>query len=316
MGSGRRARRVCASSNEPPRGQRRVFAPLRLRSGALAARTVRRRVRADAAPRGFKTPALTRKQGRGTKPAGDPLIASCETLGAGGPQPRMPTSSELRFAMNSGATPAPTPRFTKMLADHLTCNAQQALRRCRSHSPSGHQPTPANLFRDGRAGELDRAVGRLLLVTVAEVRLEDATLRRHRLREVRMPSEATAIGRFPNGRAWGTTPRGPLRSPRHLCGSPARYGRPPQHPRPRCVRSVHPDEARIDSAGRFPSGRVGPAHCCAGPPSEPGRARFRAPGSGKPWRSNDVRPYDPLRSVEKQLGKLGWVCGTLIDRVA
>jgi hypothetical protein len=52
-------------------------------------------------------------------------------------------------------------------------------------------------FRSGRAGELDRAVGRLLLVTVAEVRLKDAALRPHRLREVfdsymRMPSETTA----------------------------------------------------------------------------------------------------------------------------
>ena len=50
---------------------------------------------------------------------------------------------------------------------------------------------------NGRAGELDRAVGRLLLVTLAEVWLEDAALRRHRLREVcdsymRMPSETTA----------------------------------------------------------------------------------------------------------------------------
>lgn len=48
-----------------------------------------------------------------------------------------------------------------------------------------------------RARELDRAVGRLLLVTLAEVRREDAALRRHRLREVcdsymRMPSETTA----------------------------------------------------------------------------------------------------------------------------
>ena len=39
---------------------------------------------------------------------------------------------------------------TKVLADRLTCDAQQALRRCRSHSPSGHQPTPANLFPNGR----------------------------------------------------------------------------------------------------------------------------------------------------------------------
>ena len=60
-----------------------------------------------------------------------------------------------------------------------------------------HAVQPAPGLWNGRAGELDRAVGRLLLVTVAEVRLEDATLRRHRLREVcdpymRMPSETTA----------------------------------------------------------------------------------------------------------------------------
>ena len=29
-------------------------------------------------------------------------------------------------------------------------------------------------------------------------------------------------------------------------------------------------------------GRVGPAHCCAGPPSEPGRAAFTGSGSSKP----------------------------------
>jgi hypothetical protein len=49
---------------------------------------------------------------------------------------------------------------------------------------------------DGRARELDRAVGPLLLVTVAGVPLEDVALRRHRLREVcdsymRVPSETT-----------------------------------------------------------------------------------------------------------------------------
>src|ERR1700733_3277812 len=38
--------------------------------------------------------------------------------------------------------------------------------------------------RLGRAGELDQAVGRLLLITVAEVGLEDAALRPHQLREV------------------------------------------------------------------------------------------------------------------------------------
>jgi hypothetical protein len=40
----------------------------------------------------------------------DVLLANPGTLGVGGVPSRMPTSSELRFAMNSGATPAPTPR--------------------------------------------------------------------------------------------------------------------------------------------------------------------------------------------------------------
>jgi len=44
------------------------------------------------------------------------------------------------------------------------------------------QPVPG--LWNGRAGELDRAVRRLLLVTVAKVRLKDAALRRHRLHEV------------------------------------------------------------------------------------------------------------------------------------
>ena len=61
----------------------------------------------------------------------------------------------------------------------------------------GYATQPAPGLWNGRAGELDRAVGRLLLVTLAEVRLENAALRRHRLREVcdsymRMPSDTTA----------------------------------------------------------------------------------------------------------------------------
>ena len=47
-------------------GQRHVFAPLRLRSGALTGTEVRRLVRADAPPRGAprQPPVLPRKQGR------------------------------------------------------------------------------------------------------------------------------------------------------------------------------------------------------------------------------------------------------------
>jgi hypothetical protein len=53
--------------------------------------------------------------------------------------------------------------------DRMTREGQQALRRCRSHSPSGHQSEPADLFPDGRAGELHREVGSVLLATFAEV---------------------------------------------------------------------------------------------------------------------------------------------------
>jgi len=76
-----------------------------------------------------------------------------------------------------------------------------------------HATQPAARWCNGRAGELDRAVGRLLLVTVAEVRLKDAALRRHRLREVfdsymRVPSETTASVSSPtdddqSSRRWG-----------------------------------------------------------------------------------------------------------------
>jgi hypothetical protein len=70
---------------------------------------------------------------------------------------RMSTSSELRFVMKSGATPAPTPRSRRCLRTRLTRDGQQALRRCRSHSPSGHQSEPADLFPDGRPTRADRA---------------------------------------------------------------------------------------------------------------------------------------------------------------
>jgi hypothetical protein len=75
--------------------------------------------------------------------------------------------------------------------------ACSALGGFRSAWVSSHAGDARRRCWSGRAGELDRAVGRLLLVTVAEVRLNDAALRRHRLREVfdsymRMPSETTA----------------------------------------------------------------------------------------------------------------------------
>ena len=60
-------------------------------------------------------PVPTSNQGAESKRSLVPLLANLETLGAGGPQPQMPTSSELRFAMNSGATSAPTPRSRRCL---------------------------------------------------------------------------------------------------------------------------------------------------------------------------------------------------------
>jgi hypothetical protein len=84
--------------------------------------------------------------------AAAPLLANLGTLGVVGAPSRMPTSSELRFVMKSGATPAPHSAVTKVLADRLTREGQQALRRCRSHSPSGHQPEHTHLFPDGRNG--------------------------------------------------------------------------------------------------------------------------------------------------------------------
>jgi hypothetical protein len=41
-------------------------------------------------------------------------------------------------------------RGHEVLADRMTREGQQALRPCRSHSPSGHQSEPADLFPDGR----------------------------------------------------------------------------------------------------------------------------------------------------------------------
>jgi hypothetical protein len=79
-------------------------------------------------------------------------------------------------------------------------------------------------------------------------------------------------GPLPLCTSWGTTPRGRFRSPRHICGSPARYGRPREHRRPRRARSVHPDDARIDRAGRFPSGRGGTARARTAGSSQCGSA--------------------------------------------
>jgi hypothetical protein len=75
-------------------------------------------------------------------------------------------------------------RGHEVLADRMTREGQQALRPCRSHSPSGHQSEPADLFPDGRGGELREGVGDLPLVASGEVPLYEAAFRRHRAPDV------------------------------------------------------------------------------------------------------------------------------------
>ncbi len=64
MDNDRRAWHACASSNEPASWQRHVSVLLKLRSEALAARRVRRLVRADVdrATHGANAPELPRNQ--------------------------------------------------------------------------------------------------------------------------------------------------------------------------------------------------------------------------------------------------------------
>ena len=77
--NGRPARRVCASSNEPARGRRHAFAPLRMRSGALAGHggcAAWSELIPHRAAHGANAPVLPRKQGRDRESAGDPLLAN------------------------------------------------------------------------------------------------------------------------------------------------------------------------------------------------------------------------------------------------
>ena len=57
--------------------------------------------------------------------------------------PSAPDADELGVALchELGCDAGADSAVTKVRADRLTCDAQQGLRRCRSHSPSGHQPT-------------------------------------------------------------------------------------------------------------------------------------------------------------------------------
>jgi hypothetical protein len=60
-------------------------------------------------------PEARTKQSSGARPKRSLLLANLRTLGVVGAQLRGATSSELRFRMNSGATPAPTMRAGRHL---------------------------------------------------------------------------------------------------------------------------------------------------------------------------------------------------------
>ena len=98
-------------------------------------------------------PAPARKAGLATRDPKRPRIRQSRDARRG--RPSAADADELGVALchELGCDADADSRVTKVLADRLTCDAQQALRRCRSHSPSGHQPTPATLFPDGRNGE-------------------------------------------------------------------------------------------------------------------------------------------------------------------
>ena len=65
--------------------------------------------------------ARTPMQVSGRHSVRDVLLAKLGTLGVGGAPSRVSTSSELRSAMNSGATPAPTPRSPRCLRILWSC---------------------------------------------------------------------------------------------------------------------------------------------------------------------------------------------------
>jgi hypothetical protein len=70
---------------------------------------------ADPAHQARPRPRFVTTRGLSRGIARDALLAKLETLGVGRVPSRMSTNSELRFAMSSGATPAPTPRSRRCL---------------------------------------------------------------------------------------------------------------------------------------------------------------------------------------------------------
>ena len=98
-------------------------------------------------------PAPARKAGLATRDPKRPRIRQSRDARRGRPSAAHADELGVALCHELGCDADADSRVTKVLADRLTCDAQQALRRCRSHSPSGHQPTPATLFPDGRNAE-------------------------------------------------------------------------------------------------------------------------------------------------------------------
>ena len=92
------------------------------------------------------------KAGLSPKRPIDLLIANLGTLGVGRCSVEDVDELGVVLCHELGCDAGADSAVTKVLADRLTRDGQQALRRCRSHSPSGHQPKPADLYPDGRKG--------------------------------------------------------------------------------------------------------------------------------------------------------------------
>jgi hypothetical protein len=94
--------------------------------------------------RGRQMPAPTRRQG--SRP-GDPRPRIRQSQDARLRRRSVADATELVVALchEVGCDVTPYSAVTNVVADRLTPNGQQALRRCRSHSRGRHQPEPADL---------------------------------------------------------------------------------------------------------------------------------------------------------------------------
>jgi hypothetical protein len=128
------------------------------------------------------------KAGLGSGFSSDVLVAKLETHRAVGRPVGFADQLGVPLWRELGCDASAYSAVTKVLADRMTRDGQQALRRCRSHSPSGHQSEPADLWRVG-----GRRLGRTALPTglvssrrhiepcmrFSRTRLTDAFHRRH-----------------------------------------------------------------------------------------------------------------------------------------